>query len=89
MLLFELIKCIVICLSKGERPFKCNSCQAAFTRNFLLQKHFARAHKKVSEDESKKLENHVHANVTEIKLKMKELECQREHSKSASDNDSQ
>ncbi|XP_060850546.1 zinc finger protein 92-like [Rhopalosiphum padi] len=72
----------------GERPFKCNSCQAAFTRNFLLQKHFARAHKKVSEDESKKLENHVHANVTEIKLKMKELECQREHSKSVSDNDS-
>lgn len=89
MLLIVLIKCITICLFKGERPFKCNSCQAAFTRNFLLQKHFARAHKKVSEDESKQLENHVHANVTEIKLKMKELECQREHSKSMSDNDSQ
>lgn len=78
----------MIFLFKGERPFKCNSCQAAFTRNFLLQKHFARAHKKISEDESKKLENHVHANVTEIKLKMKELECQQER-KSASDNDSQ
>ncbi|XP_025409974.1 zinc finger protein 28 homolog [Sipha flava] len=69
----------------GERPFKCNSCQAAFTRNFLLQKHFVRAHKRVSEDESKKLDNHVHANVAEIKLKMKELECQKEHSKSVPD----
>lgn len=64
-------------LLKGERPFKCSSCQAAFTRNFLLKKHFARAHKKVSEDESKILDIHVHANVTEIKLKMKEIECQK------------
>lgn len=79
----------MICLLKGERPFKCNSCQAAFTRNFLLQKHFARAHTRASEDESKKLDNHVHANVAEIKLKMKELECQKEYSKSASDSDSQ
>lgn len=43
----------------------------------------------VSEDESKKLDNHVHANIAEIKLKMKELEYQKEHSKSISDNDSQ
>lgn len=43
----------------------------------------------VSEDESKKLDSHVHANVTEIKLKMKELECQKEYTKSVSDNDSQ
>jgi len=73
----------------GERPFKCDSCHAAFTRNFLLRKHTARAHKVVSEDESKKLDSHVHANVTEIKLKMKELECQKEYSMSASENDSQ
>jgi len=73
----------------GERPFKCDLCQAAFTRNFLLQKHFARAHKRVSDDESKNLDNHVHANVAEIKLKMKELECQKELDKCASDNDSQ
>lgn len=83
------MKFILICVFKGERPFKCNSCQAAFTRNFLLQKHLARAHKKISEDESKKLDKHVHANLTEIKLKMKEIECQRENSKSASDNESQ
>lgn len=79
----------MICLLTGERPFKCNSCQAAFTRNFLLQKHFARAHKRVSEDESKKLDNHVHANVAEIKLKMKQLECLKEHSNSSLNNDNQ
>lgn len=73
----------------GERPFKCNSCQAAFTRNFLLQKHCARAHKSLTEDESKKLDNNVFANVAEIKLKMKELECQKELSKSALNDDSQ
>lgn len=43
----------------------------------------------VTEDESKKLDSHVHANVTEIKLKMKELECQKEHSMCASENDCQ
>lgn len=73
----------------GERPFKCTLCHAAFTRNFLLQKHLTRAHKTVSDDETKKLDNHVFANVAEIKLKMKELECQKEYIKSASDNDSQ
>lgn len=28
----------------GERPFKCRSCDATFTRNFLLQKHESRVH---------------------------------------------
>jgi len=51
----------------------------------LLQKHFARAHKIVSEDETKKLDNNVYANVAEIKMKMKELEWQKEHCKFALD----
>lgn len=28
----------------GERPFKCSTCQATFTRNFLLQKHQRKIH---------------------------------------------
>ncbi|PNF31436.1 hypothetical protein B7P43_G04068 [Cryptotermes secundus] len=28
----------------GERPFKCSTCQATFTRNFLLQKHEKKIH---------------------------------------------
>lgn len=28
----------------GERPFKCSTCQATFTRNFLLQKHERKIH---------------------------------------------
>lgn len=28
----------------GERPFKCSSCDATFTRNFLLQKHENKVH---------------------------------------------
>ncbi|XP_071452801.1 ras-responsive element-binding protein 1-like [Hetaerina americana] len=28
----------------GERPFKCNTCSATFTRNFLLQKHIGKVH---------------------------------------------
>jgi hypothetical protein len=28
----------------GERPFKCSTCQATFTRNFLLQKHQKKIH---------------------------------------------
>lgn len=28
----------------GERPFKCQMCEATFTRNFLLQKHESRVH---------------------------------------------
>ncbi|KAK7790715.1 hypothetical protein R5R35_007954 [Gryllus longicercus] len=28
----------------GERPFKCQMCDATFTRNFLLQKHESRVH---------------------------------------------
>ncbi|VVC37970.1 Hypothetical protein CINCED_3A021568 [Cinara cedri] len=74
----------------GERPFKCSLCQTTFTRNFLLQKHFVKAHKRISDDESKNLDNYVHANVTEIKLKMKELEYQKEHETSiSSDYDNQ
>lgn len=28
----------------GERPFRCETCQATFTRNFLLQKHQTKVH---------------------------------------------
>ncbi|PSN57273.1 hypothetical protein C0J52_02555 [Blattella germanica] len=28
----------------GERPFRCNACDATFTRNFLLQKHQSKIH---------------------------------------------
>ncbi|XP_050440013.1 zinc finger protein 732-like isoform X2 [Adelges cooleyi] len=67
-----------ILIHTGEKPFKCSICQAAFTRNFLLQKHCARIHKTLSEDELKNLENNVFAKVAEIKMKMEELECQKE-----------
>ncbi|XP_050524749.1 zinc finger protein 883-like isoform X2 [Daktulosphaira vitifoliae] len=58
----------------GEKPYKCNSCQSAFTRNFLLQKHCTRVHKSISTEESRKLDYHVCAKVAEIKMKMDELD---------------
>lgn len=33
-----------ILVHTGERPFKCKTCQATFTRNFLLQKHQSKVH---------------------------------------------
>lgn len=35
---------IHILVHTGERPFKCKTCQATFTRNFLLQKHQSKVH---------------------------------------------
>ncbi|XP_046395434.1 early growth response protein 1-like [Ischnura elegans] len=32
----------------GERPFKCRTCSATFTRNFLLQKHIGKVHAALS-----------------------------------------
>lgn len=33
-----------ILVHTGERPFKCKTCHATFTRNFLLQKHQSKVH---------------------------------------------
>lgn len=53
-----------ILIHTGERPFKCLSCNASFTRNFLLQKHLSKVHPcHISKEKLKYIEEGVELNL--------------------------